>query len=269
MSGRRAGLRGALVALAASVAVGAGAQEPRRGAPAADDEPEWVGRWAMRIDLVTATRIPLLGTERSTTTSVLLVDIRRRDDRLVQVHRVCDAWMESSAPATPRIPPAFVRALPVRGTHPEVRFDRDGWSYTADLGVEAIGYDPRLSPGALPTRATDAAVSDTDGDGAPGATVELKLPIVGRARIFIVQRSRLVLDGRRTGQGRVDGRVRIRVLEQHTLGARPTMFARNLAIRPLADESAFALVRVPTETSCAGLARRESARLFGAGPPLP
>lgn len=232
--------------------------------PAAAAVPEpWSGRWAMRIDVATRARVPLFGTERSTTTSVLLVDMQRHGSRVVQQHRVCEVWMDTTAPVTTTVPRAFVDALRDRQMSAEVRETEQGWSYRLDMGPEAIGYDPVVSGGALPRRGSDPSVRDPDRDGEPGATIELRVPVAGRVEIYIVQRSHLVLSGRSTGPDRVEGGVAVRMLEQRTLGARPGMFSRTPSVHPLSDESSFTLVRVPERTTCAELTRERADRLFG------
>jgi hypothetical protein len=121
--------------------------------------------------------------------------------------------------------------------------------------VEAIGFDPEATGGQLPTGAEQRGVRDHDGDGNPGATVELRMRGFGEGKLFIVQRSHLVLRGRQTEPGRFEGAVDVRVQEQRTLGARPGFLHREMVIRPEPERSGWKLVRVPPATNCVDLAR--------------
>lgn len=234
---------------------GAGAAGPPRGAGA------WSGPYAMELRLASATRIPLLGSQRSVTTSLMLVDVERAGGGWVQRHRVCGVRVKGSAGVRMIVPDAFVRGLAVR-RYPAVLADgAQGVRYTADMGVEAIGFDPAATGGALPRGADDPGVRDSDRDGSPGATVEIRVPAAGRARLYIVQRSHLVLSGRETAPDRIEGGVQVLVQEQRTLGADPGYFARTPRIRAEPSRSGFTLVRAPSVRNCEDLVR-ESGRLF-------
>lgn len=234
---------------------GVGAAGPPRGAEA------WSGPYAMELRLASATRIPILGSQRSVTTSLMLVDVERAGGGWTQRHRVCDVRVRGSAGMRMIVPDAFVRGLAVR-RYPAVLADgAQGVRYTADMGLEAIGFDPAATGGALPRVADDPGVRDSDRDGSPGATVEIRVPAAGRAKLYIVQRSHLVLSGRETGPDRIEGGVQVLVQEQRTLGADPGYFARTPRIRAEPSRSGFTLVRAPSVRSCEDLVR-ESRKLF-------
>jgi hypothetical protein len=202
----------------------------------------WEGRYAMELRVGSVARVPVMGAQRSVTRSLLLVDVERRAGRLVQRQRVCDVHIDSPH-VRMTVPAAFVRALAPREYPAEVRGDAPERSYTADSGVDHVGYDPRLTGGALPADARSPGVVDSDGDGAPGATVVGHFPVVGRVRFFVAQRAHVVLHGRRTLEGRVEGDVEVRLLEQRTLGASNRVFARTLPLRPDPATSGFIMVR--------------------------
>jgi hypothetical protein len=215
----------------------------------------------MELRLASATRLPLLGSQRSVTTSLMLVDVERAGGGWTQRHRVCDVRVKGSAGVRMIVPDAFVRGLAVR-RYPAVLADgAQGVRYTADMGIEAIGFDPAATGGALPLQAHDPGVRDSDRDGSPGATVEIRVPAAGRAKLYIVQRSHLVLSGRETAPDRIEGGVQVLVQEQRTLGADPGFFARTPRIRAEPSRSGFTLVRAPTVRNCEDLVR-ESGRLF-------
>lgn len=230
-----------------------------RSAPPA--ERALAGRYALELRVASTSRVMVVGTTHSMATSLLLVELRPGPDGWLQSHRVCDARVESGSPlARLVIPPAFVDAIPARLYTARLE-SGVGSRYTADMGVEAIGFDPRLTGGVLPTSPNARGVEDPDGDGEPGATLRLRMRGLGSARLFVVQRSHLVLDGRRTGPGRFEGEVDVRLQEQHTLGADPGFFRQNPSNTPDPERSGFTLVRVPAETGCEEL-RAATATLF-------
>ncbi|MBA4160397.1 MAG: hypothetical protein H0X65_23490 [Gemmatimonadetes bacterium] len=230
----------------------------------------WVGRYAMELRIASTMKLPLLPSERNLTTSLLLVDLERRGGGLVQRHRVCDVRMEgSSSMMRVVVPPTFVEGFAARQYAALLRpvgvgdgeGGAGGWLYRADMGPEAIGYDPQVTGGKLPTGGDDPGVRDSDADGHPGATIELRVPAFGRVRLFIAQHSHLVLQGRQTARDRIEGEVEIHRLEQRTLGAEPSFFGRTPSLRPDAARSGFTLVRVPDSLDCTGL-RQAAASLF-------
>ncbi|HEV2130140.1 MAG TPA: hypothetical protein VGR27_03530 [Longimicrobiaceae bacterium] len=228
----------------------------------------WVGRYAMELRIASSMKLPLLPSERSVTTSLLLVDLERDGGKLVQRHRVCDVRMEGSSLVRAVVPLAFVEGLPARQYAALLRpvgmgegeGGAGGWLYRADMGPEAIGFDPQATGGRLPTASGDPGVRDSDGDGHPGATIELRVPAFRRVRLFIAQHSHLVLQGRQPARDRIEGEVEIRRLDQRTLGAEPGFFSRTPSLRPDAARSGFTLVRVPESLDCERL--REAASSF-------
>jgi hypothetical protein len=202
----------------------------------------WEGRYALEMRVASVARVPVMGEQRSVTRSLLLVEVERRGGRLVQRQRVCDVAIR-----TPKVrmtvPDAFVQALAPREYTAEVRGDASQGRYSADPGVEYVGYDPRLTGGTLPADARSPGVVDSDGDGAPGVTVVGHFPVVGKVRIFVAQRAHVVLHGRRTSDDRVEGGVEVRLLEQRTLGASNRIFARTLPLGPDPAASGFTMVR--------------------------
>lgn len=219
-------------------------------------EDPWAGRWAMELRIGSVARVPVVGQQRSITTSRMLVDIASGPRGWTQRHQVCDVRVESDAPGMRMVvPEAFVRSLPAREYPISFRDAAGGSRYTADVGLETIGLDPSRLGTDLPSDPQHPAVRDSDGDGAPGATIQMKLRLLGTVRLYIVQRSHLVLHGRRDADDSVRGRVEIRMQEQQTVGARPAFFARSATILPDSGRSEFTLVRVPQATDCASLQR--------------
>ena len=210
----------------------------------------------MELRIGSVASVPVVGQQRSVTTSWMLVDIAPGPRGWTQRHQVCDVRVESDAPGMRMVvPPAFVRSLAAREYPISFRDAAGGSSYTADVGLETIGLDPSRLGAELPRSPRHPSVRDSDGDVAPGATIQMKLRVVGTVQLFIVQRSHLVLHGRRAGANSVRGSVEIRMQEQQTVGAKPSFFARSATILPDPSRSEFTLVRVPPETNCEGLER--------------
>jgi hypothetical protein len=69
----------------------------------------------------------------------------------------------------------------------------------------------------------------------------------------VVQRSHLVLNGRRAPDGSLRGTVDIRIQEQRTIGTKPGLLGRSPAILPVPARSDFSLIRVPANTDCSRL----------------
>jgi hypothetical protein len=223
----------------------------------------WVGRYAMELRVATTARLPLMPADRTTTITHMLVDLRRGTDGGVwQQHRVCAVRMENSSPMRTTVPPSFVNALPPRGYAVRLQPTSGGWRYEADMGMESIGFDPRRSGGRIPDAAGDPGVIDADGDGNPGATIEVRVPLVGTGRLFIAQQSHLVLRADAAGPRRISGIVEIRAMEQRTLDAEPGRFRRTPGIRPDPARSGFTMVRLPDGSGCTEV-QQGVAHLFG------
>lgn len=220
----------------------------------------WEGRWAMELTVASRSSLPLMPAVRSSTVSLMLVDIEQMPDgHLRQHHRVCDARAEGGGLATLHLPDRFVTALP-RRSYP-LHLAADG-GYYADLGSEAIGFDPAITGGRLPESADAAGVIDGDGDGAPGVTVLMDLPGRSGIRLHIAQSTHLRLLGRARTANRIDGRVEIVSQDQRTLGADPAMFARSPRTYADPARSGFRMVRMPAGAGCAAIQARGSV-LFG------
>lgn len=251
-TGRKLSIIGGAVAMMLTLGAPSGAVARPTGA--------WEGHYAMELRLATVARVPLIGSERSVTRTLLLVDAWRGNGGWIQRQRVCDVRIDGGS-ADMSVPGAFVRSIPERQYASQFP-GGSGARYVADLGVESFGFDPALTGGQLPRSARAPGVVDSDRDGAPGVTVVGRFPLFGRVRIFFVQRSHLVLDGRTTAPGRIEGGIDVRVLEQRTIGASSVLFRRNVEIRPDPERSSFVLVATPQITSCEQLRAADSS-LFG------
>lgn len=198
--------------------------------------------YALEMKVVTRAQVPVLGRRTIETLSYSQVRFAKSDT---------GAWTQTVTPCAMRndsgrveFPAAFVAAIPPR-THDIVW---TGSSYHVDTLPAFLSVTPADGP--LPTDPADPRVLDADGDGHPGVTIHLGLPIFGKVRLYLVQVNHNVMDGE-LSEGVIRGKVTIERLETRTIGASVGMFAMNPEVEVVAGASTFSIVRDPGET-CAG-----------------
>ena len=212
------------------------------------------GLYRLEMIMASTTKIPFFGTSKSASKSVSLVEIRRDGGAIVQNHRVCDfRVLEDSALIKMIFPEKFIAALAKHSYAIQLDKDPQGWTYRADLGVERIGYRANGADDQLPTNIEDAAVFDWDGDGHPGATLKLAVPLLPPGELYIVQRGQSILSGRVVQPGRIEGGLEVRQFDQRVLGARPGFLAKSPEIEPNDKDSRFSLSQVAADSTCASL----------------
>jgi hypothetical protein len=212
------------------------------------------GAYRLEMIMVSTTRVPFFGTSKSASKSVSLVEIKRDGEALIQTHKACDfRVLEDSKFIKMIFPEKFVAAL-AKHTYP-LQFDKDaqGWRYRADLGVERIGYKSNGNETSLPTRIDDPAVYDWDGDGQPGATLKISIPLLPDGELYVVQRGHSILNGRIVQTGRVEGNIETRLFEQRVLGAWPGFLNQSAEVQPDPKESRFILSQVTDGSNCESL----------------
>ncbi len=231
-------------------------------------EPPALAPGAYRLDMrqVHASKFPVLGRTRTDWVSVALARVRQSEGGLVQEHEVCDVRFESGLPLVEMVMPPATQASLVAMVYPvELEADGDGWRYRADFGFEHVGYEPARPGAPPPRRGDDPSVVDSDGDGKPGATLQLDVPILDPFELYVVQRGHAVLDGRVVEEGRVEGAVRGE-LEQVVIGSDPYFLKRSPKLEPDRKRSRFSMVRVPDGSTCESLVEAASPAPSGAAP---
>lgn len=221
---------------------------------AEEKDPLPPGMYRLEMIMASISRLPFFGTSKSASRSVSLVEITRDGARLLQRHEVCDFHvLDDSALIKMVFPEKFVAAL-AKHTYP-IRIEKDvhGWRYRADLGVERIGYRQTSGDSELPTKIDDAAVYDWDGDGHPGATLKISVPLLLDGELYVVQRGQSILNGRITKPGRVAGDIDVRQFDHRVLGARPGFLNRSPEIKPDPGQSRFSIIPIPQGSSCSTL----------------
>jgi hypothetical protein len=245
-------ISGGTIALLACA--GAGGALALAVVPASAQEPLPPGTYRLEMRVAARTAIPLFGSAETATVSLSRVEIRRSGEELHQTHRVCTTRFEGGLPIVRMTMPArFIAALASHDYPIDLDGDASGWRYRADLGHEHVGYRPR-QPDVLPRAASDAAVIDSDGDGHPGATLELSIARLADGELYVVQRGHSILEGHVVAVGAVEGRVDVRLFEQAVLGADPAFLQRQPDIEPDPARSTFRLIRVADATACETLA---------------
>jgi hypothetical protein len=218
-----------------------------------------LGTYRLEMVMATVSRLPFFGSSKSASKSVSLVEVRRAGADLVQSHQVCAfRVLEDSAMIKMIFPDKFVAAL-AKHTYPiQIERDAQGWRYRADLGVERIGYRVDAMDGKLPTKINDPAVYDWDGDGHPGATLILAVPLLPDGELYVVQRGQSVLSGRVVTPGRIDGEIEVRSFEHRVPGTKPSFLNRSPEIEPDPKGSRFSLSPVPLGTTCESVRNTDS-----------
>lgn len=223
-------------------------------AVAQDELPLSPGLYRLEMTMASTTHVPFFGTSKSASKSVSLVEIKRDGERLTQTHKVCAFFvLKDSAMIKMIFPDKFIAAL-ANPTYP-IQLERDGqgWRYRADLGMERIGYRFNGTEDKLPAKVDDPAVFDWDGDGHPGATLKISIPLLPDGELYVVQRGRSILTGRILEEGKIQGQIDTRVFEQRVLDAWPGFLATSPEVDPDPKESRFVLTSIAPGTSCASL----------------
>jgi hypothetical protein len=218
---------------------------------AEEENPVAPGMYRLEMILASVTRLPFFGISRSASRSVSLIEIRSNGAGLLQAHEVCDfRVLQNSAMIKMVFPDKFVAALAKHSYPIQVEKDGQGWRYRADLGIERIGYKPVPGESLLPTKLDDPAVYDWDGDGHPGATLKITVPLLPDGELYVVQRGQSILNGRITGRGRIEGSIDVRSFEHRVLGAWPGFLNRSPEIVPDPAASRFSIIPIPQDSTC-------------------
>jgi hypothetical protein len=218
---------------------------------AQEDNPLPPGKYRLEMILASVARLPFFGMSKSASRSVSLIEVRTDHAGLLQRHEVCDFHvLEDSAMIKMVFPDKFVAALAKHSYPIQVEKDDQGWRYRADLGLERIGYRSTSSESSLPTKLDDPSVYDWDGDGHPGATLKISVPLLPDGELYVVQRGHSILNGRITGRGRIEGNIEVRSFEHRVLGAWPGFLNRSPEIVPDPAGSRFTIIAIPQDSVC-------------------
>ncbi len=213
-----------------------------------------------RLDMhqASTSKLPLMGRTHSAWVSVSLARIEQGSDGWVQSHRVCGVRFDTGFPLVGmEMADALLHSLRRPSYAVELEPSQEAgetvWSYRADFGAEHVGYRPAGEDDDLPRRSDDPAVTDSDGDGHPGATLRLVVPVLDPFDLYVVQRRHAVLRGQLADTGQVEGSIEFMELEQRVIGAEPYFLKRSPKLAPDPDNSHFRLQRVAADATCESL----------------
>lgn len=226
--------------------------------------PTLTGRWAQLQQTTAVSKVTFIGEVTTTSTSLLLVDIREQGAGLVLRETVCAIHIVSTEDSvTMRIPPAFQRAVSGRERPVKLEPTGRGWRYLQPTQTEVSGArlkNPQADK--LPDDEDDPRVLDPDRDGHPGLTVQVRGLIDGD--IYVVQRDTSELSGELSAdQTRIRGTMRWRV-QQAVLDATSVFLSGDppdSKQHPDPRRSTFQMTRVAPGASCAALIAQR-AQLF-------
>jgi hypothetical protein len=189
---------------------------------------------------------------RVRTTSLLLHRVRDTDEGLVVDTRFCSVEQEPLGKVRTTIGPGFVAAMPAWTSPVEIDAAADGPTvvripdHVMVLGANLD--DPATEP--LPDRADDPRVTDPDGDGNPGVSVEVAGLVNGQ--VYLVQRLVRGLRGTPGPDGRMAGAV-TGTGEQRVIGASSAIirsFTPQFEHNPDPKRNVFVWVPVPEDATC-------------------
>lgn len=206
------------------------------------------GRYGLYLKTASHAHVPVLGQIPSATAAWIMVDVG--DEVMSQT--TCRVDMEGGGErASVRLGDGFVEALGTKQVPMVWTEDEAGWSLHLDQGAVHIGYDPSLPE--LPTKPDDVGVLDFDGDGNPGGTVVVSVPIVDEVQMYLVQHTHTLLDGRLGPESSLSWTVSSRVMEQRTLAATHRLFSVSLKMSLDEERSLWWMVPIAAATTCADI----------------
>ncbi len=217
--------------------------------------PDLTGTWRMTLRVANKAAIPVLGDTTVWSVSTFLANITEHRGRYTQHHVTCDIDTKSTRRIAEHVLPiAFVKAMPEKTYPLELNQIGDTLNYHGDLGEIHIGYDPLRTGGKLPEKGREEGVLlDWDGDGEVGATVLLKVPVLGRVEVYLIQDTHVVMHGTVVNQDLIYGRVELPTLEQRIVDASNLLMRGNPRIHPDPANSSFRMTRLPLGTTCEDL----------------
>jgi hypothetical protein len=204
------------------------------------------GTYAMENVLVSASRAAIIGKLKSHSTTWVKLTLDHEGESAEVAHEVCGSEVRGTLFKS-RIPPAYIAAVPSKTYTAAVT--EHGTHYTSDIGVFHMGIDPACP--ALPTTPDHPCVRDVDGDGHPGATIQVKFAMFSWVDVYVAQRNHLTLDGRLAEDGWIRGGLTTKQVAVAVLGAKNSLFNRSPdPPEVLHDESTFRMRRIDDGASC-------------------
>ena len=231
--------------------------------PSARAEADLIGTWRLEFHTVTGAKIPVLGTTRTQNHTLSHMRIWPEGGSLWGEHRACSVQVETGMKMThTTLSPAFVRAIPQSRYPIQVVDDGEVRWVAMDFPGTVLGFDPKLTGGAVPKDEDAPGVEDSDLDGRPGVTVHVRAPFFGEVEIYIAQLTASSVRGQERKPGLIEGGFVFTHFRHRSIGASHFLFGVNPRIQPIEGASTFRMVKVEDDTTCAQLTAGEG----GEGP---
>jgi hypothetical protein len=203
------------------------------------------GTYGLVMHFTSEADAPIVGKVTTETTSTALVDVSVRDDgRLFAKQRSCGIVTDGGL-FTTRAGPGFLNALP-EATY-ELKVDGD--KITGDMGIEAVGVDPKTRT--LPTDDKSPAYTDPDGDGHKGAPLDVDVVGGLKFRLDVAQIGHAVLVGTINGN-HATGETKVVMSQERILHGLPAFVGQG---KKRIAKSTFALEPIPENGTCKDVER--------------
>jgi hypothetical protein len=215
----------------------------------AGEAPDITGTWRLNLTVATKVQVPVIGGLSNWTITSMLVTIQSGPEGLIQRQQICRITIGSRPElAKTVIPPAFIRAMPIRSFPVSLVETPEGWNFLMDPGPLSVGF---AAGSPIPTSLDAPGILDFDGDGQPGATVQVEVPLIGlKGDVWVVQNGHTIMRGNEVSTSEIRGRADVVFLEQHTLGATHPWLTSNPKVTQDPSNSHFEMERVATGAVC-------------------
>lgn len=218
--------------------------------------PVLTGTWAHEFVTTSVSDVPIIGSLRATTRTLLRLEIVQSGQHAEIRSQVCSVDVGGGGGVIRTIvPDAFVDSLAEQNVSVTVRSDDGrptifGWEHTEVVGAQLVNDEDDT----LPTSASDARVVDADNDGEPGVTIRVRGLVNGE--IYLVQRGWSRLRTSRVTGDEIVGNIDW-TTEQHIVGAtlRVLQTAPPTWPDPSERRNFFLAVRVDDGTTCDDIIR--------------
>lgn len=205
------------------------------------------GTWALHMEVVTSNDVPLVGSMTSRALTIVRARLKREGQSWTLKHTVCGSNIRGPLMKA-RVPPSYTRAAGAK-SYPVSLVPRDGeLLLEADTGRFSAGFRSECE---LPRSADDPCVTDWDADGNPGATVQVKIPILPWSEVYLVQRNHVKLRGAVRSESRIEGALDVSDLGTTVIGASRRMLERSPSARIVPGASRFVMTRLADDAGCA------------------
>jgi hypothetical protein len=196
----------------------------------------------------------------SRTVTIGLIQLTWDGDKGLRLQQPCDMHANEVHGSRIVYSANFVAKVPVAPT--AVERTADGISILG--GMELVGLKQDWT-GAMPDlgEAKHPGLSDTDGDGKAGVTVDVDISILGQQQLYVAQRSKTDLVASWQEDGSLYGEPTV-LIEQSTLGASLDLLIVNTKSRLVKGKPADTVrwVSVPASTTCTEVLK-QAKQLFG------